>query len=394
MNKQVHLTDAVCKGHPPPASGYDLLRDDKVTGLCLRVTSGGSRSFTYDGRLHGQMYRKTFGPYGEGGWNVAQARKAAQALRGAQGAPKSTRGEPTLRELYDRFMEDHARPHLKSWSEYESLYKHTFPKVWLGMKASAIDPSDVVRWHKKLGRENGEYRANRAMALLSAIYGKARAWKLITCESPTKDIEKFREAVRKRRVSVDELRRLNDALIAETDPYWKAYFPLLLYLGARRSELLKLRWENVHLDESLLVLVDTKSGEDVELPLPPAAQAIFESLPSRGTEWVFPAERGGSGYRTEPKKAWQRIKARAGVENLRIHDLRHVVGTRLGDLGFAETTIAATLGHRNVATTRRYVHPGRSTVRAALAANAAELQRLLAAPANGVAVEEADGDGD
>ena len=88
-------------------------------------------------------------------------------------------------------------------------------------------------------------------------------------------------------------------------------------------ELLTARWENVDLAARTLKLIETKNGRSLLLPLPVAAVAILEALPSRGqSEWVFPAGRSVSGHVTEPESAWSRIRACAGVPDVRIHDLR------------------------------------------------------------------------
>jgi integrase len=205
------------------------------------------------------------------------------------------------------------------------------------------------------------------------------------------------------------LKKVNAALLEEPDWRWRTYFPLALMLGTRRSELLSMRWTDIDMQQRTWRIPETKAGNSHLLPLPSPAMAMLETLPSRGTsEWVFPggcyADVGAltnapcahgngpssdfqgdgqprssyklgtervTGHVVEPGKAWQRIRQRAGVPDVRIHDLRHTLASWLVAQGFNLPLIGRALNHTQTATTARYAHLAMDPVRAALEQTAA-----------------------
>jgi len=142
-------------------------------------------------------------------------------------------------------------------------------------------------------------------------------------------------------------------------------------LGTRKSELLATRWRDVDLVQRTLRLPETKAGRPHLLPLPAPAIAMLEDLPSRReSDWVFPSA-SASGHIMEPAKAWQRIRQRAGIPDVRIHDLRHTLASWLIGAGYNLSLIGRALNHSQIATTERYAHLALDPVREALERNAA-----------------------
>jgi integrase len=206
-------------------------------------------------------------------------------------------------------MDPHAKSHKRSWKRDEAAISGTLSK-WRSRRLSDISPDDMARLHDRTGKEKGRYEANRTLALLRTMFNVGRHWRLLVGPNPTEGIQMFREEKRERFLSPDELRRVNEALAEEPNEYWRAYFPLSLLLGTRRSELLSARWADIDLDRRVGRLPMTKAGRSHLLPLPTSVIDIFMSLPSWGkSEWVFPGW-GLSGHLTEPKMAWQRIRTR------------------------------------------------------------------------------------
>jgi integrase len=176
---------------------------------------------------------------------------------------------------------------------------------WKTGRLSDISVDDVARLHERLGKENGRYAANRTLAFLRTMFNLARDWRLFLGPNPTDGIKMFREEKRERFLSPDELRRVNEALIEEPSQFWRAYFPLSLLLGTRRSELLSARWADMDLNQCTWRLPMTKAGRSHLSPLPSPAVEILLSLASRGkSECVFLGI-GTTGHLAEPKKAWQ-----------------------------------------------------------------------------------------
>jgi integrase len=149
---------------------------------------------------------------------------------------------------------------------------------------------------------------------------------------------------------------------------WQAYFPLLLYLGLRKSELLNLKWENVDLEAKELHLTRTKSGEPLVQPIPEPAMRIIEALPSRGGKYLFPGDRDD-----RPVVAWARIRERAGLPDVCIHSLRHSQASALVREGFSLQVVARILNHSSVRQSEVYSHLEQGVARNAIEATAAKL---------------------
>jgi integrase len=202
------------------------------------------------------------------------------------------------------------------------------------------------------------------------MFNVARDWKMLRNDNPAARIKLFKEQRRERYLTPEELVKVNEALREEPGWRWRAYFPLALMLGTRRGELCAARWEDIDLTQRTICLPETKAGRSHLLPLPRAAISILESSPSRGKSgWIFPSE-SSTGHIVEPAKAWQRIRRRAGVEDVRIHDLRHTLASWLVGAGYNLSLIGRALNHSQIATTERYAHLAMDPVREALEKNA------------------------
>jgi integrase len=361
---------------PKPGRKECFIRDDVVRGLGVRVTASGAKSFVFEARIKGRPRRLTIGQWPD--LTVVLARQKAMEIRAAVargGDPgaeaEAARKELTFRELTTVYMERHAEPHKRSAWQDGNTRRRYFPNGWNSRRLSDISRSDVARLHAKIGEMNGRYAANRTLALLSTIFNLARAWELLKGDNPAQGIKQFKEQKRERYLSPDELQKVNAALLEEPDWRWRTYFPLALMLGTRKSELLAMRWADIDLAARTWRIPETKAGNSHLLPLPTPAMTMLESVPSREkSEWVFPGD-GASGHIVEPAKAWQRIRKRAGVPDVRIHDLRHTLASWLVAQGFNLPLVGRALNHSQPATTARYAHLALDPVRAALEQTAA-----------------------
>jgi integrase len=372
-----HLTKAVVEAAIAPKLGQTFLRDDVIRGFALRLIATGAKSFVFEGRIKGRMRRFTIGRYPD--LTVAIARQKALEIRAAIGRgedPAEARvvemRELSFAELAERYLRDYAIPHKKARSVADDKYylTHSIPSAWQTRRLSDIERADIEQLHSRIARDHGKYAANHAIRLLRHMFNLARDWKMLMNDSPAARIRLFKEERRERYLTPEELVKLNDALRDEPDWRWRAYFPLALMLGTRRGELCAVRWEHVDLHQRTIRLPETKAGRPHLLPLPRAAIAILESSPSYSrTGWIFPSK-SSSGHIVEPAKAWQRIRKRAGVVDIRIHDLRHTLASWLVGAGYNLSLIGRALNHSQVATTERYAHLALDPVREALERNA------------------------
>jgi integrase len=160
--------------------------------------------------------------------------------------------------------------------------------------------------------------------------------------------------------------RLIEALLQEPDWRWRAYFPVLLLTGVRKSELLHLTWDRVDFAQGTITITKRKNREPLVQPLFGDAARILASLPGRSAGgFVFPGKRNGRPLKNADS-AWQRIRARAGIPEMRIHSLRHSFASFLINAGVPLFTVGRALGHKSLVSTQRYAHIEQQTVRAAM----------------------------
>ncbi|MBF6571639.1 MAG: site-specific integrase [Candidatus Binataceae bacterium] len=372
------LTQRLVESTSPPAAGQLFIRDTEVEGFALRVTAAGARSFVWEGRIKGRPRRLTLGKYPD--LTVLLARNKAQATRSAVAAggdPALDRQRalkaPIFKNLVADYFERHAKPHKLSWKEDEKQLRRYTPQGWYARKLSDISHDDVAKLHATVGREHGPYAANRLVRLLRTMFNLARDWGFSSDANPATRIKQFHEEKRDRFLSPDELMRVNEALAQEPNEYWRAYFVLSFLLGPRRSELLSAKWEDFDLVAGTWRLPMTKAGRSHLLPLSTPAIEILRSLLQNGKRlgvFVF-AGSGKTGHLAEPKKAWHRIRTRAGVPDVRIHDLRRTLGSWLAASGYSLPLIGRALNHTNVSTTAVYARLSLDPIREALEKNAA-----------------------
>jgi integrase len=380
------ITKTTVESATPPAAGQTLIRDGELKGFGLRVTANGVKSFFWEGRVFGLNRRITLGQYPV--LSVLAAREMAlkmkaDVLNGMDPARerKNRRQVATFRELAATYLEEHAKPNKRSWKEDERRIRtHLLPRFG-SHKLDDIRPDDVLRLKRVVGHSSGHYEANRTLALLSTMYNLAHDWEAFCGENPARRVKPFKEEKRERFLSGEEMVAFLEAVAQETDPYWRAYFLLSLIFGTRKLELLGARWADFDLtfDSPTWHIPNTKAGRSHTLPVTDHAKRVLLSVPSYGkSEFVFPGS-SKSGHLTEPKKAWNRVKARAGLSDLRIHDLRRTLGSWLAGAGYSLPLIGRVLNHTSPTATQVYARLDLDPIRRALEAIGA---KMLAGPGN------------
>jgi integrase len=394
MRTTKHLTKAVVEATRLPAAGQVFIRDNAIPGFALRVLATGGKSFIWEGKINRRTARLTIGTWPE--WTVALARAEAEAIRTARAdgldprkERRAEKNQPTFGEVADAYMERHSRLHKKPRSIKDDEYylAHYIPPAWKNRRLTDVTHEDVDRLKGTLKREHGPYCANHTVRFLRHMYNLAPDladdWKSFHGYNPAQGVKLFTENKREKYLTPIELQKVNTALLAEEDWRWRAFFPLALLMGFRKAEICALRWVNVDFEQRTLRLPETKTGRSHLLPLPAPIVALLESLPSRDkSAWVFPSD-SATGHIVEPAKAWQRIRERAGVEDVRLHDLRHTLASWLVAQGFSLPIIGRALNHRNTSTTERYSHLALDPIRAALELNASKMIGIAPGLADG-----------
>jgi integrase len=290
-------------------------------------------------------------------------------------------------------VERPAQPHKRTWKEDEAQYKRYLAR-WKARKLSEVRPADVTALHAKIGRESGHYAANRMLALLSAMFNYA-ARLGYAGGNPAKGVKHFKEQSRDRFLRADELRAFFDALGDEqTPPLWRDFFTVALLTGARRANVLSMKWADLELERGLWRIPESqsKNKEPLLCVLPPAAVEILRRRADENdalededrSPFVFPG-RGRTGHVADPTKPWEDVLARAKIKDLRLHDLRRTLGSWQAAAGASLSIIGRSLGHKNVATTAIYARldldPVRASVNTAADAIMAAANGLKSLPA-------------
>lgn len=361
--------------------------DDELHGFGLRVYPSGRKVFVLSYRAKGQKRLATVGPYGV--LTVDEARHKASRLLYAVGdgadplaEKRQESREPTLAEFAQRYLTQHG-PKKKASSlltDRRILERHLLPR--LGQrKVRDLDRADVMRVHHEMRAT--PILANRALALLSKMLNLAEAWGVRPDGSnPVRHVDRYPERPKERYLSPAELTRLGEILRdveqeGTEHPSALLAIRLLALTGARRNEILELTWSAVDFDRAELVLADSKTGPK-RIPLPAPALALLREAPRvQGNPYVCPGERdGGRFYGLQ--RPWDRIRTRAGLPDVRLHDLRHTHAATAVSAGLALPLVGKLLGHAHAATTQRYAHLRDEPVRAAAELVGSEIGAALA----------------
>ena len=347
--------------------------DRELAGFGVRVHATGRKTYVVQSRGPRGLKRVTLGRHGE--LAVEEARKRAASLidrikRGEDLSAAASEAESTVAGLAERFMRTHVERHLKpgTIAAYRTvLDKHILPALG-GMGLEEVGGAQVTVLHH--GLRDMPVLANRAVHLLSRMFTLAEAWELVPPgRNPCRVLRRYRTRKRERFLTPEEYRRLGRALrqTCAEGGIWPpaiAAVRLLVLTGCRRGEILNLGWDDVDRTAGDLRLRDAKAGPRM-VPLTKPVLRILDAIPRQPENpWVIAGQRPGKRL-TGLHHYWRPIRERAGLHDVRIHDLRHSYASRALALGESLYTIGKLLGHTSVATSARYAHLMREAEREA-----------------------------
>ncbi|SDB08668.1 site-specific integrase [Bauldia litoralis] len=360
--------------------------DTEVKGFGLRCRQSGAKFYVLKTRIGGRQRWITIGRHGSP-WTPDSARQEALRLLGYKAGgndPASDRdnqkGVISVEELGERFLTEYVLRRCKPRTicEYQRAVE-LFINPTLGRhRISDISRTDVARLHYE--HRLIPYQANRTLGVLSKMMGLAEEWGLRPEGSnPCVRVRKYPEIKRERYLSQEELRRLG-AVLTEAEgtesPFVIGAIRLLVLTGARLSEILTLKWSYVDVETATLRLPDSKTGAKTIFLNPPAI-AVLRSIPRMdGNPFVIAGEKAAA-HLVDLQKPWRRIRAKAGLDDLRIHDLRHSFASVAAGAGLSLPMIGKLLGHSQPATTARYAHLASEPMRAAADRIGAEISISL-----------------
>lgn len=334
--------------------------DYVLPGFGERIHPSGRKSYVLQRTMGGKQRLITIGDAAILTERIAKDVARRLILRielGQNPADKKQRGKRT--PTYGAFLRHYWEVAAPTWKpstlEIHDIYRRThLEHAFAGKFIDEISHADAVRWHATLTRSAGPGAANRAMEILKAMFGKAEAWGYLPEHSnPFRGVKRNKGRKIERFLSQAEMACLGDALSQHQadKPNEVAVISLLALTGCRRGEILNLTWGEVQ--GRKLKLTDSKTGPRV-VWLGKEARAVIDRLPRRRShERVFQ-------FDVLPVSAiewfWRMLRVEAGIEDVRLHDLRHNYASLAARSSETLPMIGSLLGHRNTSTTNRYTH--------------------------------------
>jgi integrase len=384
---------AIDRAHSRPEDYF--LWDSELKGFGIKIAKGGRKSYVCQYRVgNGRTApsrRMTIGAHGPP-WTVDQARAEARKIlgRAANGEDpakekQDEKKQITVAQLCDLYLEQGMGTKKPSTiaTDRGRIERHIKPLLG-NKKVPAVTRADIKRFLQDVangktstdvktglrGRaivRGGKGTASRTVGLLGGIFSYAFDCGLIDT-NPVRGVKRFADKKGERFLSQWELvalgKALHDGLEQGLNPQAIAILKLLIFTGARKGEIETLRWNEVDFDGGYLRLADSKTGQKA-IPLNAGALQVLANTPRlEDSSYVFPAHRSDGHYEGTPK-VWRIVRSIAGLEDVRIHDLRHSFASIAVSGGASLPIIGALLGHANSATTQRYAHLHDDPLRAA-----------------------------
>ncbi len=385
MTRRTRLTDAGVMRLRPGRRDRTVW-DTLTPGLGVRVRTSGFRGYVFHQRGQGGARRVSLGPVALK--TVAEARRECLAIQldgGAAGSgtgPRPGDGIPLFRDyVADPWMAE-CRGRWKPATRrfVESLLRCQLLPEFGRLRLDRIAPADVDAWFERCSA-TAPGNANKALALLRQVMNHAVAGGLVAANPARRTRTNPRPRLT-RFLSADEIVRLHQALdeCVAGRPAWEGQaeiIRLLLHTGCRRGEIKDLKWSEV--DGDALRLADGKTGPRT-VHLSAEARAVVDRQRRGSGPFVFPSPGDPGRPHGKDLALWPRVRDRAGLEGVRLHDLRHTYASQAVMKGVPLPVVARLLGHSHVRMTMRYAHVGDREVVAAAERIGEAISRALDGP--------------
>jgi integrase len=343
---------------------YDVA-DTKIQGLRLAVYPSGVKTFYLYKKVNGQPQKIKIGRFPD--ITMEQVNKEAKRLlalitlgQDPQGEKKAERLEITFNELLANYYELHSKKYNKDPKHNKRMMEiHLVPLIGK-QKVKTITREQIARIHAKLGTTSGQGSANRVMNVVSSIFNFGIRNGYFNSINPCSGLRKFPSYSRDRFLSKEELSNFFKATEME-EPLFRDFFQMLLFTGARKSNVLSMKWSDIDLNLCRWRIPETQTkNKDVNIVV--LSEPALEILKRRKdanesqmikSQYVFPGD-GKFGYLKDPKRAFDRIRDRMGVHDIRMHDLRRTLGSYMAISGTSLPIIGKALNHKSQVSTAIY----------------------------------------
>ena len=344
---------------PLPAEGREHYYDERETDLGLRVESSGRKSFFWYKSVAGRPMFRALGKWPANDIETARARARENTAKldkwkqndFAGPNPFESNGDVTFGEIFDQYVEKHLRSHATHPERAIKADKWMLGKYlsgWRTKNAKTITYEDVNRTHRHIGGTHGKVSADRVVQMSRRVFKWAiERERMFAGPNPCVGIEFYGHTSRDRFLSGPELAALFSALKKDPNADLRDFVNLSLWTGARRSDVLSMRWQDVSFADNTWRIPMPKGGKPYLLPLVPEGVEILKQrqrCANVGATWVFPSN-GATGHLVEMKRGWSQLLKRAGISDLHIHDLRRTLGSWQAGMGVSLPIIGRSLGH-------------------------------------------------
>ncbi len=394
---QIRFTARKIAHLPIPGTGQVDYFSDNEPGFAIRVSHGGSKTFSVKYFHNGKQRRMSLGQFPRVGGDeersqsLAAARRQMLAIKAdvakghdpaaeRQAERRAAITAPTFKDLADEFMKRHAigrdptEPHKRTWKEDRRILE-TYLRVWHGRKAESITRREVIALLDDIA-DRAPTMANRVLSCLRKVYNFGITKDRVP-NNPAHQVPPpgGAERSRDRVYGAEEIRKLWAAFDGPTGDIYR----LVLITGQRSGEVAGMKWSELDFDNATWTVpaARMKSKRVHIVPISETACEILRDAPRLDDEFVFPSPKPGQPIRSLGKAA-ERVKEASGIADFRSHDLRRSCGTGITSLGFSRFIMDRCLGHLEPGVGSRYDrHDYLQEKTAALDAWAAKLTEIL-----------------
>ncbi len=372
-NNRINFTERALENLAVPSSGQAVYYDTgSRDGLCVIITYGGTKTYYAYMKYQGIPKRIKIGRVGQ--TKLYDARRQAHTLKemadngedpGLQ--RRENLNDITLRQFYENiYKPEYSAVYKKQRSidNDDSIFKHRLGQFH-NRKLLSIKPDEIERLHIETCKTHSPYTANRVLSLIKHMYVIAMKKGLMGVRgNPTGGIRKFTEQSRDRFLNTDELKRFWAALEDTKNEVFKNYVMISLFTGMRRNNVLTMRWEYVDFELGLIYVPDSKGGQPLQIPMVNQLRELLQKINQNANDgWVLPSKKSASGHFEDPKRPWRELLQSAGIENLRLHDLRRTMGSWQAISGASLPIIGKSLGHKSTSATQVYARLSADPIR-------------------------------
>jgi integrase len=368
---RIRLTQKAVADLLPFANGRRHVYDDVAPSLAVCVTEKGAKSFYWIGRVNKAVSRLQIGTWPK--MSVETARAEAQRITAdvASGsAPKRRKLEAKLSmrlgSVWEWYFDNIAKPNHKAWKTENRVWERDVSK-WSQVKIEDLRKADVVEHLKEIRERYSRSAENRAIDLLRALYRCATDHFGVQVHDFTQTLVKHQFDSRERFLEPEEIGRFFEAVNNLRRQTSRDFFKLCVFTGARRNNILQMRWEEIDFDGKLWRIPREKSKGKREMKVQltePALDILTRRKEaSHGSPWVFPSTSSKNGHISDMQTPLETLRRTSGLEHFTIHDLRRTLGSWQAMTGASLINIGKSLGHRSSGATQVYARLTDSSVK-------------------------------